>query len=52
MFTEINKSRQRIALALSLEGKALEIAIDIDKFLLMDEDSVRTMLTELDKSFE
>ena len=44
MFTDINKARQGIALALSLEGKVREIAISIDKSLLTTEDE-KTVLS-------
>ncbi len=52
MFTEMDKTRQGIALALSLEGKAREITISIDKSLLTTEDDVKNVLKELDKLFE
>ena len=38
MFTELDKTRQGIALVLSLEEKAQEIAISMDKSLLITED--------------
>ena len=44
MFTEIDKVRQRIALALPLEGNAREIALSIDKSLLTTEDGVKSIL--------
>ena len=49
MLTEMDKTRQEIALALSLEGKAQEIAISIDKSLLTTEDGVTNVLTELNQ---
>ena len=52
MFTEMDKTRQGIALALSLEGKAREITISFDKSLLTTEDDVKNVLAELDKLFE
>ena len=52
MFIEIDKTRHDIALALSLKGNAQEIAIAVDKSLLMAEDGVKIFLTELDKLFE
>ena len=52
MFTEMDKARQGITLALSLEGKAREIAISIDKSLLTTGDGVKNLLAELDKSSE
>ena len=52
MFTEMDKARRGIALALSLEGKAREIAISIDKSQLTTEDCVKNVLAELDKLFE
>ena len=51
-FTEMDKARQGIALALSLEGKAREIVISIDRSLLTTEDGVKNVLAELDKLFE
>ena len=52
MLTEMDKTKQGVALALSLEGKAREIAITIDKSLLTADDGVKNVLTELDKLFE
>jgi len=52
MLTEMDKTKQGVALALSLEGKAREIAIAIDKSLLTTDDGVKNVLTELDKLFE
>ena len=52
MFIEMDKARQGIVLALSLEGKAKEIAISINKSLLTTEDSVKNVLAQLDKLFE
>ena len=52
IFTEMDKARQGIALALSLEGKAREIDIFIKKSLLTTEDGVKNVLVELDKLFE
>ena len=45
MFTEMDKTRQGLALAFYLEGKAREIAISIDKFLLTTEDGVKNVLS-------
>ena len=52
MFTEMDKARQGIALALFLEGKVREIVISIDKSLLTNEDGVKNLQAELDKLFE
>ena len=52
MFTEMDKARQGIAQALSLEGKSREIAISIDKSLLTTEDGVKNVLVDLDKLLE
>ena len=52
MFTEMDKARQGISLALSLEGKAREIAISRDKSLLTTKDGVKNVLAELDKLLE
>ena len=52
MFTEMDKTRQGIALTLSLEGKTWEIAISIDKSLVTTEGGVKNVLTELDKLSE
>ena len=52
MFTEMDKARQGITLVLSLEGKAREIAISIDKSLLTTGNGVKNVLAELNKLFE
>ena len=48
----MDKTKQEIALALSLKGKPREIAISIGKYLLTTEDCVKNVLPELDKLFE
>ena len=52
MFTEMDKTRQGIVLALSLKVKVMEIVICIDKSLLTTEDGVKNVLAKLDKLFE
>ena len=50
--TDLDKTKQGLALALSLEGKAREIAVSLSKEKLSAENGVDEIIKELDKLFE
>ena len=52
MFTDMEKKKQGLAVALSLTGKARDIATSIDREKLTSEEGVKYVLNELDKLFE
>ena len=52
MLTDMDKKKQGLAIALSLTGKARELATSIDREKLTSEEGVKHVLNELDKLFE
>ena len=50
--TDIDKSKQGAALALSIDGKAREIALNLDRTKLNSEGGVEYLVKELDAIFE
>ena len=52
LVTELDKKKRALALALSLQGKPREVALEIDPDSLNVEGGVAILITELDKLFE
>ena len=52
LVTELDKKKRGLALALSLQGKPREVALEIDPDSLNVDGGVEILITELDKLFE
>ena len=52
LVTDLDKKKRGLALALSLQGKPREVALELDPAKLNADDGVTVLITELDKLFE
>ena len=52
LVTDLDKKKRGLALALSLQGKPREVALQMDPAKLNADDGVQVLIVELDKVFE